>query len=289
MEIHQLRYFVAVSEVGSFGGAARRCNVAQPSISQQILKLEDELGLKLFDRLGRGVVLTDAGEALLPRARRILAEIHDATDHLTEELDAGRGSLAVGAIPTIAPYLLPTAIERFVRLCPDAELTVREEMTPALVDALISAEIDLALVSRPIDHPAIRREVLFDEKLLLVVGRDNPLASRKQVELREIDGQDSVVLDEMHCLAQQFQDVCRAMRVEHRVACRATQLATVQRLVELNLGVGLVPQMAAEADRSSRRVYLELRGGSPRREIAVVTHAARSRSLLARRFLECLA
>jgi len=288
MEFHQLRYFVAVAEVGSFGGAARRCNVAQPSISQQIMKLEEELGHKLFDRLGRSVVLTEAGEALLPRARRVLVEIRDATDHLTEELDAGRGSLSVGAIPTIAPFLLPGAIQRFTQAFPEATLSVREEMTPALVDALIAAEIDLALVSRPIDHPAIHREVLFKEKLLIVVGRDSPFADRKTVSMRDLDGQNTVVLDEMHCLAQQFQDVCRIMRVEHHVTCTATQLATVQKLVELNLGVGLVPEMAATADDSSRRVYLEVSGSPPRREIAVATRAGRSRSVLAQRFLECL-
>ena len=288
MEFHQLRYFVAVAEVGSFGGAARRCNVAQPSISQQIMKLEEELGHKLFDRLGRSVVLTDAGEALLPRARRVLVEIRDATDHLTEELDAGRGSLSVGAIPTIAPFLLPGAIQRFTRSFPEATLSVREEMTPSLVDALIAAEIDLALVSRPIDHPAIKRDVLFEEKLLIVVGRDSPFAQRKTVSMRDLDGQNTVVLDEMHCLAQQFQDVCRIMRVEHHVACTATQLATVQELVELNLGVGLVPEMAARADDSSRRVYLEVSGTPPKREIAVATRAGRSRSVLAQRFLECL-
>jgi LysR family hydrogen peroxide-inducible transcriptional activator len=152
---------------------------------------------------------------------------------------------------------------------------------------LIAAEIDLALVSRPIDHPAIKREVLFKEKLLIVVGRDSPFANRKSVSMRDLDGQEAVVLDEMHCLAQQFQDVCRIMRVEHHVACTATQLATVQKLVELNLGVGLVPEMAATADESSRRVYLEV-DGTPRREIAVATRAGRSRSVLAQRFLECL-
>jgi LysR family hydrogen peroxide-inducible transcriptional activator len=288
MEIHQLRYFVAVVEVGSFSGAARRCNVAQPSLSQQVIKLEDELGYKLFDRLGRSIALTEAGEALLPRARRILAEIHDAAVHLADELEAGRGSLSVGAIPTIAPFLLPRAIQRFARACPEAKLTIVEDMTPRLIEAIVAAELDLALLSNRVDNDAVDREVLFDERLLVVVGRNSPFARQKTFGLRDLDDQPTVLLDEMHCLGQQVQEFCRAMRVQHLVACRATQLATVLRLVELDLGVGLVPEMAASADRSAKRVYLEVQGGGPRREIAVISRAGRSRSLLAQRFVECV-
>jgi len=288
MEVHQLRYFVAVVEVGSFGGGARRCNVAQPSLSQQIIKLEDEIGHKLFDRLGRSIALTEAGEALLPRARRILAEIHDASEHLSDELEAGRGSLSVGAIPTIAPFLLPRAIQRFNRACPEATLTIQEDMTPNLIEAVVAADLDLALLSIPVDNDAVDREVLFDEKLLVVVGKESGFAKRKTFGLRDLDNQPTVILDEMHCLGRQVQDFCRAMRVRHVVACRATQLATVLRLVELDLGIGLVPEMAAAADRSSRRVYLEVQGAEPRREIAVISRAGRSRSMLAQRFVDCL-
>jgi LysR family hydrogen peroxide-inducible transcriptional activator len=286
MELHQLRYFVAVVEVGSFSGAARRCNVAQPSLSQQIQKLEAELGLKLFDRLGRKIALTEGGKALLPRARRILTEVREAQHRLVAEIDHGRGTLEIGAIPTIAPYLLPEAITRFRRACPDALLRVREDFTARLVDALVSAEIDLALVSTPIDNDAIEVDVLFDEALLVAVGRDDPLAGRTSLRMGDLARHDTIVLDEMNCLGQQVQDFCRAMQVEQKIGCRTTQMATLQRLVELGAGIALVPQMAADADTGGGRVYLPIQGRSPRRQIAVATRAGREPSRLARTFIE---
>ena len=114
MELHQLRYFIAVAETGGFVRAAQRCGVTQPSLSQQIRKLEDELGVRLFDRSSRGAVPTEAGRALLPRAQRILAEVRDTVSGVKEDIEAGRGPLSVGAIPTIAPYLMPQVLSRFL-------------------------------------------------------------------------------------------------------------------------------------------------------------------------------
>src|SRR5215831_14164640 len=122
MEMHQLRYFVAVAQAGNFSRAAERCHVSQPSLSQQILKLERRLGQPLFSRLGRRAVLTDAGRLLLERATLILAAVDDAERRLRSGDQARRGRLAIGAIPTVAPYLLPPVLESFVARCPDAEL-----------------------------------------------------------------------------------------------------------------------------------------------------------------------
>src|SRR6516225_1804343 len=142
MELHQLRYFVAVSQSGNFSRAAERCHVSQPSLSQQVLKLERRLGQPLFNRLGRRAVLTDAGRLLLDRATAILATVDDAERRLRAGDEAHGGRLAVGAIPTIAPYLLPRALEGFVRRCPRAELVVREDVTVHLVQATAEGELD---------------------------------------------------------------------------------------------------------------------------------------------------
>src|SRR6266404_1872914 len=142
MELHQLRYFVAVAECGNVSRAADRCHIAQPSLSQQLRKLEENLGVKLFDRLGRGIAITDAGRALLPRARRVLAEVRETEANLKREADGCQGTLVVGAIPTMAPYLLPAALDRLRAAHPECQVNVREGLTETLVEALADNEID---------------------------------------------------------------------------------------------------------------------------------------------------
>lgn len=288
MEIHQLRYFVAIAEVGSFCGAAKRCHVTQPSLSQQIKKLETELGYQLFDRLGRSIALTEAGRALLPRAKRILAEVQEASTRLGDEIEGGHGSLAVGAIPTMAPFLLPDAVERFIHLWPDAQLTVLEDLTDNLTQALARAEIDLAIMSTPVDHPAIELEVLAEDRLLLAVPATFELATQPTIQLCDLSDAPTVLLDEVHCLGQQVHDFCRAMRLQRRVVCRAAQLSTLFRLVEKELGVALVPEMALTKDPSEEIVVRPLDHLDPRREVAVARRSGRESSFLADQFLECL-
>jgi LysR family hydrogen peroxide-inducible transcriptional activator len=163
MELHQLRYVVAVAETGGFSKAARRCYVAQPSLSQQIKKLEQELGQKLFERLGRNTVLTEAGRALLPRARLILKEAGDIKSGITEDVGSGAGQLSVGLIPTIAPYILPGALKRFHESFPRAQISVNENLTERLIKSLIGLEIELAVMSLPIEDKLIRTEPLFED------------------------------------------------------------------------------------------------------------------------------
>src|SRR5262245_57100967 len=165
MELHQLRYFVAVAQAGNFSRAAERCHVSQPPLSQQVLKLERRLGQPLFRRLGRRAVLTDAGRMLLDRAMSILADVDDAERRLRAGDQAGTGRLAIGAIPTIAPYLLPPILRAFVRRCPRVELIVREDVTDRLVTAVVEGELDLALVALPVADDHLQAEPLFAEPL----------------------------------------------------------------------------------------------------------------------------
>src|SRR6202012_2172186 len=136
MEIHQLRYVCAVAETGSFSRAAERCQIAQPSLSQQVLKLEKDLGARLFDRLGRSIRVTEAGRAFLPHARSILEQMEAARSSVAEKNGDSCGSVAVGAIPTIAPYLMPRYTAAFAKKYPDARLRIVEETTPILVEGL---------------------------------------------------------------------------------------------------------------------------------------------------------
>ena len=152
MEIHQLEYFVAVAETGGFSRAAERCNVAQPSLSQQIKKLEGEIGSPLFDRLNRKVVLTEAGKVLLPRANRILGELQDIKVEMQTEIQEGYGTLTAGFIPTIAPFVLPLVIRRFGQEFPNATLEVHEGLTDELIQKIVDAEIDVGITSLPIKN-----------------------------------------------------------------------------------------------------------------------------------------
>jgi LysR family hydrogen peroxide-inducible transcriptional activator len=268
--------------------------VAQPSLSQQIKKLETSLGQILFDRLPRGAVLTKAGHALLPRARRILAEVREAAGEIERDLDEGRVPLAVGAIPTMAPYLLPPVLRRLTGEAPECELTVREDLTERLIEALLDLELDCAIMSTPIDHRSVEVEVLGSERLLLVVGGDLRLPPSTESAFETLRSHPSIVLHEMHCLGQQIRDFCETAELAQRIVCRSTQIDTVQHLVSLGMGYSLIPEMAARfsggngvgAEGNGGLRYAAMPDRDPRRDVAVVWRRDRSRSRLARRFAE---
>jgi len=170
MEVHQLRYFCAVSETGSFTRAAEREQVAQPSLSQQIMKLEEELGVRLFDRLGRTVRLTGFGQVFLPRARAILGELKAAKDEVAERQSAVAGPVNIGVIPTIAPYFLPLPLALFARKYPQATINVAEDITARLMDRLRSGQIDLAILAMPLRGHDLETFNLRTERLFAIPG-----------------------------------------------------------------------------------------------------------------------
>src|ERR1700742_5098161 len=171
MEVHQLRYVCAIAETGSFSRAAERCRVAQPSLSQQVLKLEEDLGAKLFDRLGRSVRLTEAGREFLPHARSILSQMEAARAGVEDKRTDVRGSVIVGVIPTIAPYLMPKCVAAFSKKYPEAKLRILEETTPVLAESLKNLSIDLAILSLPLRHKEFEVFPLQTEPLYAVLPK----------------------------------------------------------------------------------------------------------------------
>lgn len=292
MELHQLRYFVAAAETQSVTRAAARCGVAQPSLSQQIARLERAMGARLFDRLGRGVALTDAGRALLPRARRILAEVRDAETNVQREADEGAGgaaTLAVGAIPTIAPFVLPRAI-KLLRLAHRAcEPRIREAYTEDLLELLLDNELDCALTSTPIEDDRLEVDVLAHEELVVAMPASHALAKRPTIGWEELRAEPVVTLDEMHCLGRQIEGFCSVRATAARVVCRTTQLATIFELVALGLGVSIVPEMAARHHGTRRWRYARLALHKPIRQVAMVWRKDRERPRLSRRLAEFVA
>ncbi len=286
MEIHQLIYFVAVAETGSFSRAAERCRIAQPSLSQQIQKLELELGEPLFDRLRRRVMLTDAGIHLLPRAINILAEIQDIKRSVNQEDNSVSGVLNVGFIPTIAPFVLPRVIKRFSCDFPNARLVVHEDLTEALVRDLVDGKMDVGITSTPIHNRLIRTQELLSESLLVASSKKNDIISRSQIQVKELDDFPFIALSEMHCLGEQVQSFCYQQHLELKIVCHTTQLSTVQNCVAMGLGVSLVPNAMALSDRSKQVTYRSLSDAVPQRKIAAATHAERTLSFLAKKFIE---
>jgi LysR family hydrogen peroxide-inducible transcriptional activator len=289
MEMHQLRYFVAVAQTGNFSRAAERCHVSQPSLSQQIQKLERNLKQRLFDRLGRRVVLTGAGRLLLDRATSILAAVEDAERQLRDGAnDREGGRLSIGAIPTIAPYLLPWALEKLLRDHPRVELNVHEDVTQQVLASILAGELDLGMVALPISDERFQVETLFTEPLLLALPRGHRLARRRRVTIDDLREERFILLNEMHCLGDQILSFCNVNGCQPQIACRSAQLATVQLLIGQGQGVSLLPAMAQRADQASDRIYRPLSNGQPTRTVAVIWHRHRYLSPVAERFLSVL-
>jgi LysR family hydrogen peroxide-inducible transcriptional activator len=273
MEMRQLRYFLHVADRGTFTRAAEDCHVAQPALSQQVIKLEEELDALLLERLGRRVQLTDAGRIVYQGARDILAIVEEIRARVAEA--NRRGVVRVGAIPTVAPYFLPPLVQAFTRRYPDVQVQISEEVTEGCLKHCREGTLDLAVVALPVPEEHWHVERLFDEELLLVLPAGHPLARKPRVRLADVRGEPFVLLDEAHCLSQQTRSFCHREAVQPIVLGVANQLATVQELVALGQGVSLIPQMARRLDRDKSRVYRSLSGKKPTRTLALVWHEGR--------------
>jgi LysR family hydrogen peroxide-inducible transcriptional activator len=287
MELQQLRYLVAVAETGNFTRASERIGVSQPSLSQQVINLEKELGHKLFHRLGRKAVLTEAGAAFLERSRRILFEVENATKELNDHPTLER-RITVGAIPTLAPFILPVLIERCRKRHPNLQIHGHENFRSALVNLLLEGVLDLAVVALPVDDPRIHVEPLFREPLLLVVGQAHPLAARAEVTAADLAGETFVMLGSSSSLAAQVQDFCGGHHFQPRIGFRCAQLSTVKALVEMGAGISILPRVARADDDRETLTYIRLAGAAPVREVAVLRHVQRYQSRGAEQFLALL-
>ena len=288
MEMHQFRYTVAVARAGNFSRAAEQCRVAQPSLSQQIQKLEDELGERLFDRLKTGVKLTAAGELFLPRAARILDEAESAHREMRDAHSLVRGALNVGVLPTIAPYFLPPIIAKFSAEFPGIEVVVHEDTTARLLKLAARCEVDLAVLSLPIDDTAFETQMLFTEDLLVALPPGHPFATRRTLRAADLETERFILMKEGHCLGDQVLSFCSRREISPRVSCRSAQIETVQALVEAGLGISLVPAMACHEGRAPAPIYRRLDRPRPTRTIAAVWPRQRPPNRAAAEFLRCL-
>lgn len=287
MELSQLRSVVAIADTGNFSRAAERVNISQPSLSQQIINLEKEVGHKLFHRLGRKAVATEAGEVLVARARRILFEVGNVSKELADYESLER-RITVGAIPTVAPYLLPRLIAKSRERYPHLQIDVREDFRSALIQGVVEGELDVAITSLPVTHPRISLEPLLREPLLLVVGKQHPFVAKAHVKAANLGSETFVMLGSSSSLAAQIQNFCGDRQLDPRIGFRCAQVATIKALVALGVGVSILPRsVQAHEDRKSL-VYITLSDGAPTRELAIARHIQRYQNRGAEQFLGLL-
>jgi LysR family hydrogen peroxide-inducible transcriptional activator len=257
MEINQLRYFCAVARTGSFTKAAALEGIAQPSLSQQISRLEQNLGSQLFDRLGRSVRLTEFGRALLPQASEILRQVNSARGTLESLRLRVAGRLTIGCIPTITPYFLAPRLSAFVDQYPDVDLRLVEDITPNLIELLQSGEIDLAIISPPVTNPDIVSSDLFREPIVVAVGKSHRLAGERSVSLPELRHEKMLLLKEGHCFRDNALTVCKRARANFISIFETNQFSSILPLVAAGFGISLVPQMAMDAASGCKYLPLE--------------------------------
>jgi DNA-binding transcriptional LysR family regulator len=251
MELRHLTYFVAVAEHLNFSRAADELRVAQPAISQQIRTLERELGVQLFDRMGKRVSLTEAGRAFLPHARQILAAVTAAENEIRERGSLTRGTASLGAPPTVSTHLLPAQLLRFKRQYPGLEVTLREAGTETLLHLIETGELDLAIVAADLLPSIVESAPFLEEEYVLAVSAQHALAlaSRKTVRLADLAGEAFILFPEGYRLREVTLTACRRAGFEPKVALDGGGMQSALEFVAAGLGVALVPELALENRR----------------------------------------
>jgi LysR family hydrogen peroxide-inducible transcriptional activator len=293
MTLQELRYVVALADLGHFGQAAEACFVSQSTLSTGLKKLEEFLGLTLFDRSLKRVTPTPIGREIVESARLILQEadrIRDLARHAQDPMDR---TVQLGVIPTLGPYYLPHALTIVHKLHPSLRLLLREVMTPHLLADLAEGRLDAGLLALPIDDPGLEVAPLFVEPFLAAVPADHALARRKEIELDELAQAGLLLLEEGHCLRDQALEACRLEGLKSE-EIRATSLETLRQMVGMGLGVTLIPVLAGANPKPTRRqvVMRPLAGGGAARTIGLVwrrrSPAARTMAILAQTLADYL-
>lgn len=244
MNLRDLRYFVALAETRHFGRAAERCCVSQPTLSAQIKKLENHLGVQLVERQPRRVSLTECGMKILPLARRILQESEEIVSLARNEHDPLSGKFKVGLIPTIGPYLLPLVIRKIRKKLPQLQLMLYEYQTQPLLEKLRSGDVELGILALPVASDGLEVRELYTEAFHAALPDTSALANKTSIKLDDLSGENLLLLEDGHCLRDQALEVCNRIDIKESGDYRATSLETLRQMVAANLGVTLLPELA---------------------------------------------
>ncbi len=267
MNLRDLSYLVAVADLKNFSQAADRCSIGQPTLSTQIKKLEDYLGVDLFIREKNSVEVTETCQEILPLARNVLADIQTIRQIAAHASDRHCNMLSIGAFPSLASYVLPEYVFRIKQHFPDLKLQLVEEKTDSLLRLLLDKKLDAALLALPVEYETLECRTLFEDPFTLAVNIDHPLAQQREVDLMTVAQEKLLLLDEGHCLRDQALKLCNPARfLEHDF--RASSLETLRFMVKNGVGVTLMPSVAIQSEDSDIR-YIEIRQ-HPSRTIAFV-------------------
>ena len=253
IKLKDLRYLVAVADTGHFGKAAERCFVSQPTLSAQLKKLEDYLGVPLIERQPRGALLTPAGSEIVARARRIIEASDEVVDIARTHRDPLAGRLRVAFLPTIGPYLLPLVVPKLRKALPRLELMLYEYQTAPMLEKLRAGELDLGILALPIEIDGLVTRPLYDEPFVVAAPTNHPLADRKQIRVEDLSGVTLLLLEDGHCLRDQALDVCNRIDAEEKQDFRATSIETLRQMVATGAGVTLLPELATRGSHAAPR------------------------------------
>jgi LysR family hydrogen peroxide-inducible transcriptional activator len=276
MTFVQLEYVVAVDTYRHFATAAGHCFVTQPTLSMQVHKLEEELGLKIFDRSKQPVIPTEAGREIIEQARRILTEKQVIGEIVQTKKGVLTGELRIGIIPTLAPYLLPLFVQSFTSKYPQVKLVVNELVTDLVVSRLREGRIDAGILVTPLQENGIREQVLFYEELLVYVSRKNAAYKKTYMLAQDIDPGKLWLLEEGHCFRSQIVRLCqlrKASKEGSHFDYEAGSLETLRRMVELNDGITILPELAVrDLTAKQHQLIRQFKRPAPMREVSLVTH-----------------
>jgi LysR family hydrogen peroxide-inducible transcriptional activator len=272
MNLRDLEYLIAIDEELHFNKAAERCFVSQPTLSGQLKKLEEELGVLLIERTNRQVTMTDVGKAVTNQARRVLAEARGIRDIAQSFYDPMAGEIHVGLIPTVAPYLLPLIMPAIKRQCPKLKLWLHEHQTHVLLDKLHNAELDLLILALPVDSNEFEEISLFEEAFWLAVPKGYPLATQDMITLDDLNNQEMLLLEEGHCLRGQALDVCFSAGAREQSGFQATSLETLRHMIGEGMGMTLMPELAINKRifKADAIRYIPFKSPQPTRRIGML-------------------
>ena len=272
MNLRDLRYLVALADLRHFGKAADACFVSQPTLSTQIRKLEEELGVTLIERAPRKVMLTAAGQDMVVRARRIVADVDQMKEAARRSRDPESGALRLGVFPTLGPYLLPHVLPKLQVRFPNLELLLVEEKSDVLLARLREGKLDAALLALPVHDEQLHAEFLFEEPFVLAAPAQHPLASRQSLSMDDLTDHTLLLLEDGHCLRDQALDVCRLSGANEKAGFRATSLETLRQMVAAGVGVTLLPALSVHEPvvQPANIRLVNFRDPVPSREIALV-------------------
>ena len=274
MTLVQLEYIVALDAFKHFAKAAAHCHITQPSISMQVQKLEDELGVQIFIRTNP-VITTETGQIVVEQAKKILAEAHIMHQLIQQEKNIITGTLKIGIIPTLAPYLLPQFLQVFIKKYPHVRLSVHELTTENIVRQLKNGSFDAGIMATPLNVAELKEIFLFNEEFVAYVSRKEKIFSKKYLLPADIDVHSMWLLEEGHCLRNQVMNLCALQKdasIEKHFDYAAGSIETLKRFVDKNGGITLLPELATYDMSTAKKDMLRyFKNPAPVREISMVT------------------